>query len=356
MTTIFKNCGFGESFCNTVRVKMITGSLVTLESLFPENYCYRYRLEFRMNYHYRYRLGPRSRPFISIDSQLPSRKSFELISSKLPLPLPSWNVFELVWCAGTTPILKKTLRECRGKWKSFGWVRGNSGNRSESCSENCGFCIDQVVRGHSENGISYSENGISNSESCSENTPELSESSENGLFTPRAFFLKLGWSPGFWIRKEIISNMTVISARMVVYSPKRNWTSENWDSECPDLLQSPEMTWAGMSTRMPKEYPLGRNSGTPRKYTNIPKKISPKYWKWPFWGACFQSILGVFSRMSVRRVFLFSFFWVVESPGRTILGFCGRSGGSQNFQNVDTLTVMKYCDRLENQRKTRNPH
>ena len=36
------------------------------------------------------------------------------------------------------------------------------------------------------------------SESCSENTPELSESSENGLFTPRAaFFLKLGWSPGF---------------------------------------------------------------------------------------------------------------------------------------------------------------
>ena len=50
------------------------------------------------------------------------------------------------------------------------------------------------MRGHSENRISYSENGISNSESCSENTPELSEISENGLFTPRAFFLKLGWS------------------------------------------------------------------------------------------------------------------------------------------------------------------
>ena len=56
---------------------------------------YRYRLEIRMNYHYRYRLGPRSRPLISIDSQLPSRKSFELISLKLPLPLPSSNVFEL---------------------------------------------------------------------------------------------------------------------------------------------------------------------------------------------------------------------------------------------------------------------
>ena len=63
-----------------VRVKI---SLVTLANLFPENYRYRYRLEIRMNYHYRYRLGPRSRPLISIDSQLPSRKSFEFISSKL---------------------------------------------------------------------------------------------------------------------------------------------------------------------------------------------------------------------------------------------------------------------------------
>ena len=40
-----------------------------------------------------------------------------------------------------------------------------------------------------------SENGISNSKSRSENIPKLSESSENGLFTPRAFFLKLGLSP-----------------------------------------------------------------------------------------------------------------------------------------------------------------
>ena len=51
--------------------------------------------------------------------------------------------------------------------------------------ENCGFRIAQVVGCHSENGISHSENGI-------ENTPELSESSENGLFTSRAFFLRLG--------------------------------------------------------------------------------------------------------------------------------------------------------------------
>ena len=40
-------------------------------------------------------LAPAVAPSFSIDSQLPSRKSFELISSKLPLPLPSWNVFEL---------------------------------------------------------------------------------------------------------------------------------------------------------------------------------------------------------------------------------------------------------------------
>ena len=75
---------------------MITGSLVTLENLFPQNYRYRYRLETQMNscsYHYRYHLGVRSHPFISIDSHLPSWKSFELIFQKLPLPLPSWNVF-----------------------------------------------------------------------------------------------------------------------------------------------------------------------------------------------------------------------------------------------------------------------
>ena len=103
----------------------------------------------------------------------------------------------LFWRAGTTPILEKTLREYWGKMKIFHVGSHQFRNRSGSCSENCGFRIAQVVGCHSENGISYSENGISNSESCSENTQELSESSENGLFTPRAFFLKLGWSPGF---------------------------------------------------------------------------------------------------------------------------------------------------------------
>ena len=59
------------------------------------------------------------------------------------------------------------------------------------------FRIAQVVRCHSENGVSHSKNQFLNSEGCSENSPELSESSENRRFTPRAFFLKLGWFLGF---------------------------------------------------------------------------------------------------------------------------------------------------------------
>ena len=47
----------GEVSETTVRVKMISGSPVTLENLFPQTYRYRYRLEIRMNlfnYHYRH--------------------------------------------------------------------------------------------------------------------------------------------------------------------------------------------------------------------------------------------------------------------------------------------------------------
>ena len=53
-----------------------------------------------------------------------------------------------------------------------------------------------------------------NSESCSESTPELSEISENGLFTPRAFFLKLVWSPTFWslLDEDLLTLTLQISA------------------------------------------------------------------------------------------------------------------------------------------------
>ena len=103
------------------------------------------------------------------------------------------------WHVGTTQFLKNAPR-IQGQMKLF-----RVGSRqfreslhwTKSCSENCGFRVAQVVRRHSENRISYSENCFLNSESCSENALELSQSSENGLFTPRAFFLKLGCSPGF---------------------------------------------------------------------------------------------------------------------------------------------------------------
>ena len=94
------------------------------------------------------------------------RDSAVILQSVLRIQITRFYVLR----AGTTPILEKTLRECRGKWKSF-------------------IC-------YSENGIFHSENHVLSSESCSENTLELSQSSENGLFTPRAFFLKLRWSPG----------------------------------------------------------------------------------------------------------------------------------------------------------------
>ena len=153
--------------------------------------------------------------------------------------------------AGTTPISEKTLENAESNVNFSCGFAAIPGIAPESCSENCGFRIDQVVRGHSENGISYSENGISNSESCSENTPELSESSENGPFTPRAFFLKSGWSPGFWyvFPNPAIplgfsrSRQVIGSWKEVVrfYSQTTGYESRNWASA--DLLQQCLPLW-----------------------------------------------------------------------------------------------------------------
>ena len=79
----------------TVRVKIITGSLVTLENLFPKITVTVTVLKFGWITIAVTVLALAVAPSFSIDSQLPSRKSFELISSKFPLPLPSGNVFEL---------------------------------------------------------------------------------------------------------------------------------------------------------------------------------------------------------------------------------------------------------------------
>ena len=75
------------------------------------------------------------------------------------------------------------------------WVPINSGNRSGSCSENCGFRIAQVVRCHSENGISYSKNLFLNSESCSENAPELSRAPREWPFHSESVFPEIGVVP-----------------------------------------------------------------------------------------------------------------------------------------------------------------
>ena len=70
----------------------------------------------------------------------------------------------------------------------------NSGNRSRSRSENCRVFCSSRETPFRESDLPFREFFFLNSESCSENTPELFQSSENGLFTPRAFLLKLGWS------------------------------------------------------------------------------------------------------------------------------------------------------------------
>ena len=87
-----------RAFGITVRVKMITGSLVTLETFFPPNYHYRSRLEIRMNsynYHSCYRLGVCSDPLHFHGFPITILKVIWMNFAELPLPLPSWNVLEL---------------------------------------------------------------------------------------------------------------------------------------------------------------------------------------------------------------------------------------------------------------------
>ena len=111
---------------------------------------------------------------------------------------------ELIFLArGDHPNSRKKPPRIQGQMKFLVRVPTNSGNRSGSCSENCGFHIAQVVRRHSESGISYSENYFLNSESCSENTPELSQGSENGLSLRECFSRNWGVSQAceFWTKK-----------------------------------------------------------------------------------------------------------------------------------------------------------
>ena len=125
-------------------------------------------------------------------------------------PYPPWHktntcriksIEELISGAkGTTPILKKKRKEKKNSENAGANENLSCGfqsfrNRSGSCSENFWFayCSSRGMPFREWN--SYSENGISNSQFCSENTPELSQSSENGLFAPRAYFPEIGVVP-----------------------------------------------------------------------------------------------------------------------------------------------------------------
>ena len=92
---------------------------------------------------------------------------------------------EALACRRPPQFLKKKAPRIHGQMKI---CHVGSGNRSGSCSENCGFRIAKVMRRHSKNGISHSENYSLNSESCSENTPELSQNSPRMAFSLRERF------------------------------------------------------------------------------------------------------------------------------------------------------------------------
>ena len=105
----------------------------------------------------------------------------------LLLPHEIFREFENSGARGPPQFLKNALR-LHGQMKIF---HVGSHQLWEALREllqelRFSYCSSRGIF-HSQNGNSYSENGISSSESCSENTLELSESSENGLFTPRAF-------------------------------------------------------------------------------------------------------------------------------------------------------------------------
>ena len=73
------------------------------------------------------------------------------------------NIFKnsVFFCArGPPQFLKRPSENAWANEQFFMRVAVNSRNRNGSCSENWGFRIAQVVRRHSENGISHSENRL----------------------------------------------------------------------------------------------------------------------------------------------------------------------------------------------------
>ena len=83
----------------------------------------------------------------------------------------------IFWRAGTTPILKKALREFGLKFRR----PTNSESRSESCSENRFTFFG----------------GDCHSENCSEKTPEFRELLREWPFHSESLFFKIGVVPRF---------------------------------------------------------------------------------------------------------------------------------------------------------------
>ena len=85
----------------------------------------------------------------------------------------------------------------------------------------------------------------------------------------------------------------------------------------PTCYRAPRWPDPEFPRKIPKKYPPGRNSGTPRKYPQNTEKI-PKM----AWG----------SRISDLGVFFFGIFY--GNSGRAISGLCSRSGRSQPWPNL----------------------
>ena len=112
----------------------------------------------------------------------------------------------------------------------------------------------------------------------------------------------------------------------------------------PTCYRAPKWPDPEFPRKILKNYPPGRNSGTPTKYPKNTEKI-PKIrifgiFRVFFW--YFRGILGVNSGSPEFRAggYFFGVFFV-EIPGRAISGLCSRSGRSQQNKGL-SLTFMAH--------------
>ena len=145
---------WSELICvSTVWVKIITGSLVILENLFPEIYLYCYRLEIRMNYHYRYRLGPRSRPFIFHWLPISVQKVLWINFLKITVTVTVLKCFRIrkVILSNTTVLWSCGSSDCK-HWKildqkPWKWDRDRMAIGHQSCLSSDSWWLKCLLSG-----------------------------------------------------------------------------------------------------------------------------------------------------------------------------------------------------------------